>query len=1174
MLKLEEITKGIQIAGLVPGELVNVVSADSFGESLKITYSLASGGVSETLLNRSDEERLSKAEMGLAWSFDSDPGDFRRALEAFRIRLGFLFDRMTAIHSSLVEPLPHQISAVYDRMLKQNPLRFVLADDPGAGKTIMAGLLIKELLIRSDTQRILILVPGALVDQWQEEMLRKFGIRFETFISQGNGAGNFFNEQNLVILRLDQFARNEELKSALEDSTWDLVVADEAHRLSAHRFSSSTTKKTKRYKLAELLARNSRHFLMMTATPHSGNNADFHLWLSLLDPDRFYLGSSPDEPAVPEVSDVMRRMVKEDLRKFDGSPLFPERRAETILFPLSEKERDLYGQVTEYVRSEMNRAERLQKQERNNLGFALTILQRRLASSPQAIYESLQRRRRFLEKDLQNRREHPEKYPRREPETAPSSDLRAVRVPFDLFAYDTEKEDDDFYDPDDEQNADYVVAERSIDEVEKEIETVDLLVAQAKKVVDSDEDCKWNELSKTLQKPQFVGPDGKRLKLIIFTEYRDTLDYLERKIKNLLGVPEAVLVIHGGIKLTERNEIQENFRNDPDVSILIATDAAGEGVNLQRAHLMINYDIPWNPNRLEQRFGRIHRIGQTERCFMWNMVAEGTREGEVFRRLFLKLEAAREKLGGRVFDILGKVFDKGKLNQLLIQAIMQKESPEDQNKINKEIDGTLDPAHLNRVIRENALVQQAFTPETLYSVKAEMDKAEARKLQPCYVRNFFTEAFQRYGGEIRRREEGRYELPFIPPAIRNNQKTLKKIGGAIAKKYDRICFEKEKIRVAKSGRQAEYLHPGHPLVRSLTDLILENHSALLKPGTVMFDPSDDGTEPSLIFMIDHSVTETLGGNEVSRRLQFVRIRPDGSVENAGWAPHLDLEPPSDEVLKIAEEVKKESWLNRDIEKLALDYAIPNLCTDHFQEVRQERRRHVDKTLRAVKERLTQAIKGLERRILVARDEVKRDVQIKVNLQNLEKTFAELRNRLETREKELEQMRSLSNKPPVVMGGILLIPKGLLDKKRGIPANTADAEARKAVEAIAMNLVMETERSFGHTVIDVSAEKCGWDITARPTAKNPDGSAKEDRHIEVKGRRKDAPTILFTHNEVVYAMNQQDKFILAIVLVDGDKVEGPFYLRCPFSREPDFGVASENRYLDILLDMAVAPEETL
>ena len=187
MLKLEEITKGIQIAGLVPGELVNVVSADSFGESLKITYSLASGGVSETLLNRSDEERLSKAETGLAWSFDSDPGDFRRALEAFRIRLGFLFDRMTAIHSSLVEPLPHQISAVYDRMLKQNPLRFVLADDPGAGKTIMAGLLIKELLIRSDTQRILILVPGALVDQWQEEMLRKFGIRFETFISQGTG---------------------------------------------------------------------------------------------------------------------------------------------------------------------------------------------------------------------------------------------------------------------------------------------------------------------------------------------------------------------------------------------------------------------------------------------------------------------------------------------------------------------------------------------------------------------------------------------------------------------------------------------------------------------------------------------------------------------------------------------------------------------------------------------------------------------------------------------------------------------------------------------------------------------------------------------------------------------------------------------------------------------------
>ena len=1183
MLKLEDIKKDAQIRGIQSDEIVRIVQIEPVGsDALTVYYKDSQGHLGEQMLFRSDEARLSLAQAGRPWAFDAPGAAFKLGLEAYRIHLAHLFDPMMAVHTSNVEPLPHQISAVYEAMLPRQPLRFVLADDPGAGKTIMAGLLIRELLMRADARRILIVSPGSLTEQWQDELLEKFGVLFEIFSREKQeqcASGNFFAEQNQLICRLDQLSRNEDYQALLKTTGWDLIIVDEAHKLSANYYGSKVNK-TKRFLLGELLGSVTRHFLLMTATPHNGKEEDFQIWLSLLDSDRFY-GKFREGAHKVDVSDMMRRMVKEELLKFDGTPLFPERRAYSANYELSDAEAALYAAVTDYVRNEMNRADNLDGKRKGTVGFALTQLQRRLASSPEAIYQSLKRRHKRLEARLAEMKllARGQRVKAGVAETLGEYAVKKqIDLPDNIDELDEELSAEEY-----ERYADQVVdqatAAETITELEAEIAILQDLEQQALGVVQSGNDKKWEELSHLLQdRPEMYTASGSRRKLIIFTEHKDTLNYLVTRIGGMLGRPDAVITIHGGVNRDDRRKAQEEFRNNPDVQVLVATDAAGEGVNLQNANLMVNYDLPWNPNRLEQRFGRIHRIGQTEVCHLWNLIAKSTREGDVFQKLFDKLEVEKQALGGKVFDILGEAFENTSLKDLLIEAIRYGEAPETQEKLNRVIDKALDTEHLREILRRNALVEQHMSLEDLYAVKEDMEKAEARKLQPYFIRAFFSEAFQTLSGELRSREPGRFEVRHVPAAIRERDRVIGESRTSVLQKYERICFEKDRVQL-QGKPMADLIHPGHPLMHATTDLVLSAHRNKLKQGAVLVDPNDDGIEPRILFMVDHSVRESQPTNAsapprvASRRLQFVAIDLQGKAHHAGWAPHLDLQPIDDDDRQRVQDVLTASWISADLEGLALGHAAQHLVPEHYQDVKARRTHQADKVLAAVHERLVKEINYWSDRYIQLSEEVAAGKQPRLQPQNAKRTVEELTARLEQRKRELVAMKDVVSSTPVVIGGALIIPQGLLAQRKGETGFSADAEARARIERIAMKAVMDAERTFGHQVKDVSAEKCGWDVTARPPP-NPDGSIKPDRHIEVKGRTKGQSTVTVSRNEIIYALNQRDKFLLAVVIVDGDAHDGPHYIRNPFNSEPDFAVASINYNLDDLLSRATSHTETL
>jgi superfamily II DNA or RNA helicase len=1165
-MDFDEIKPGARIAGLAAGHVAEIVSVAKFGADAINLVFRANSIVQERLLYRDEAAGLTLNEGGRAYTFGADGELLRLASEAYRIRLAHLFDPYLAISSSQIEALPHQITAVYGEMLPRQPLRFLLADDPGAGKTIMAGLLIKELLIRGDVERCLIVAPGSLVEQWQEELAEKFGLGFDLLTRdqiEASITGNPFIEKNRLIVRLDMASRSDELKAKLEAAPdWDLIICDEAHRMAASYFGGEV-KETQRHKLGKLLGTKTRNFLLMSATPHNGKEADFQLFMGLLDADRFE-GRFREGVHKADVSDMMRRLTKEELYRFDGTKLFPERRAYTASYDLSPREAELYQAVTTYVREEMNRADRGgDDKRRSNVGFALQILQRRLASSPAAIHRSLERRRKRLEERL------------REELLFRQGGAPRLSRPPSLPSFDPDDWEEvpgEEAEQAEEEIIDRATAATSIAELEAEILTLRQLEGQALALKLSGEDAKWCELESILDEPLMLDPvSGLRRKVLIFTEPKDTLEYLRDKISARIGDPAAVTVIHGGVAREARRAAIAAFNSDPSVRVMIANDAAGEGVNLQRgAHLMVNYDLPWNPNRLEQRFGRIHRIGQTEVCHLWNLCATNTREGEVYRRLLEKLEEARTALGGKVYDVLGELFEGHALRDLLVNAIRYGDQPEVKADLFRKVEGVVDVSAIETLVAERKLTTEGMSPSSVEEIRQQMERAQARRLQPHFIGAFFREGFTMLGGRISQREKGRFEITRVPPILKERDRLIGR-ADPVLDRYARVTFDKTYI----AGQpQAELLAPGHPLLEALVDVVLERFQPLLSEGAVLVDEADERDAPRLLTYLEHAVRDgrqTRGGEPraISQRLQFITLGEDGSAADGGPAPYLDCRPITpDERNQIADALRA-PWLAEDIEQRALSYAIAELVPQHLEEVRTRRLAEIDKVEREVRARLTREINYWDARAARLREEERAGKEQRINAQNAEATAARLVERLHKRQVELDAERQIAALPPVLKGAALIIPGGMLRKTETEETSSSvfqqDALLRSETERLAMEAVMAAERALGHSPRDVAAEKKGWDIESR------DGQTGHLRFIEVKGRHVDGRDLILTKNEILASLNAPEQFALAIVQVQDSGATGqPVYVRNFFDRELGFAETAVMFSIGDLLSIGNSP----
>ena len=1146
-LILGDLRPGLRLRGIQPG-IVTLASVYRVDEQLvEVSYRDEDGKLAERVLSRADMANLevvADAQSGPA--FDGDADDFRLAAEALRIKYAALYDPLVAVNSSDVEPLPHQIRAVYEELLPKVPLRYLLADDPGAGKTIMAGLYLKELILRSDCDRAIIVAPGGLVEQWREELSTKFDLRFEIFsqymVDEAAGR-NPFAQHPYLIARMDQLSRRDDLMEQLQDVHWDVAIVDEAHRMSAHYWGGEVDE-TKRFKLGRRLSETAQNLLLMTATPHAGKEDDFQLFMSLLDKDRFE-GQYREGVHHTDTAGLMRRMVKEDLLTFEGKPLFPERRAYTVMYELSDPERELYEQVTDYVRTQMGKADEITRsgdsKRGRNIGFALTILQRRLASSPEAILRSLERR----QDRLRDRLVKTERGTYDQPE--PDFDLD------DLDDYD--EVDGDLSEAQREVQADQVVdlatAALTVEELRVEIAVLDDLIRTARRVRSLDVDKKWVELRSILQ-DQVLRDDGtgSPRKIIIFTEHRDTLNYLQAKIGSYLGRPEAVVTIHGGTPRETRKAIREQFTEVPAMIVLLATDAAGEGLNLQRAHLMVNYDLPWNPNRIEQRFGRIHRIGQRTVCHLWNMVADDTREGEVFQCLLDKITNMGKAYNGNLFNVLGEAaaFQGQSLKALLIEAIKYGDQPDVKARLERTIDASVADG-LDELLREKALHPEMYPALNLEEVRRTMERARERKLQPGYVRAFFVPAFTRLGGRVHQRETGRMQITRVPTRVQDEARRANR-WQPVPDQYERITFETDRIRLGGAA-DAALIAPGHPLLQAVIELTVADLAGVLRSGTVFVDRREDQARtPSLLFAVEQKIENQPGHHTVSHHFDYVQLDPAGDITVSLAPPYLDFEAPLPEESAGVQRLLGEPWVRADNERTIRAWAYREGLQPRLEELSTRMEAEATRVRLQVYERLNLEINHWDReynRLAEAERDGKVGKVGKVGKSPSEAAQAQARaleERLDQRMWELDQAVQLAPLPAHVRGCALVVPSRLVVPVGAASQVAQDAEQTELVERRAVDLAMAAERAIGRDPVEMPHFNPGYDI------RSTDASGRAF-FIEVKGRIKGATTFCVTANEIVFAQTQADRHRLALVSVDPDDPakDQLRYLVAPFTTFP-------------------------
>jgi superfamily II DNA or RNA helicase len=1134
---LDDITPGSQIAGIIPDSTVTVIAVERHGStSATITFRPANGKPDDTLITEADLPRLSKVS-ARRWTFDADAEMFRLASEARRMKHAHLSDPFAAVDTAAISPYPHQIEAVYERLLEQRPIRFLLADDPGAGKTIMSGLLIRELMLRGDLQRCLVVAPGSLVEQWQDELWEKFQLNFEIMSRRGieeSRTGNPFLEKNLLIARVHQLSRADDLIEKIKVSEWDLIIIDESHKMSAHLY-GDTLRKTKLFELGEVLRERTRHFLMLTATPHNGKNEDFLAFLSLIDPEQF--AGRVRNGQVPDTSNVMRRLIKEDMYKFDGTRIFPPRTSTTAEFELSPAERQLYDAVTSYVKDGMNRADELaesgDKRRGIIVGFALAGLQRRLASSPEAIYQSLRRRHdRLVDQRDELRRL-----------AATGATINVIDLPKGINYRDLEDFDFDEYDDEELENLELTIdsatAALTADELDLEIGELAQLVTLASNVRASRTDTKWLRLRDLLRSPELNDPATSR-KLIVFTEHKDTLTYVADRIRDELGKDEAVVVIHGGIKRHDRRDIQDRFRVHPDVRVLVATDAAGEGVNLQTANLMVNYDLPWNPNRIEQRFGRIHRIGQNLPCHLWNMLAVDTREGDVFDKLFKKIEEQRTHFKDQVYDVLGDRLINTSLQDLLIRAIREDEDAVRDRIMDEVINHTIGD-HLTELLEERALVTELGQRTSNESIRDKMEQAQARRLHPWFVDTFFKAALNHYGGRITKREPDRYEITRIPATIRSHADPS---AGPVQDRYHRVTFDKRAIQPEGLDR-AELVTPGTPLLTAVIDTVLDDYGDTLNHGATLIDPNPDNTTPRLLLYINHSITDgrTTNGrrNVISQRFEYVEIDPDGNITNPGPEPYLGYAAATPEQHAHIIQHLNLDWADSTAETTARSWAIDKLAAGHHTTIADITHERVERTRQLVKERLESEIRYWDQRTEELKAQELAGKKPKISSGRARARADEFEARLARRRAELDLEATVQNNPPTVIGAALIVPQTLLDTLGTGTTPVSTTGDTKETDRRAVAAVMAAERALGRHPTEMDHNNPGFDIDS------VDPVTGIHYFIEVKGHLPQTSEIHVSAQQVQKAKSNPERWRLAIASVPLDPNQQPVvrYVTEPF-----------------------------
>ncbi len=1050
-------------------EPVEIDLVEDIGEYVRLVGStIHSRGHIDDILPRDEANRLRGGKLAL--DFTAEARHVFLSLEARRYRYASLYDTLFAVNASKVDPLPHQVEAVYGHVLKLPRIRFLIADDPGAGKTIMAGLIIKELKLRHLVSRILIVVPGHLKDQWRRELKERFE---ENFIIMERGfldsqpGENLWARESHLITSID-FAKRDDVMPSIASARFDLVIVDEAHKMAAYRYGDKLDK-TSRYRLGETLSGISTHLLFLTATPHKGDPENFRLFLDLLEPGFFANSEMLRESIAARDNPLFIRRVKEDLKDFEGKPLFLPRHVQTLSFDLgidSPQEKELYNQLSEYVNSQYNRA--LTKDKKNNVAFALVILQRRLASSTYALRKSLERRKARLSELLASAEE---KKP-----TETNIDFETIE---DL----SEKERWEK-----EEIWETLSVAENREELRREIATLETLEEMARAIIENETEIKVRELKNTLDKLEQDFPGEK---VLIFTESRDTLEYLQKKST---GWGYTVTVIHGGLTPEERIAAESEFKNR--TQILIATEAAGEGINLQFCHLMINYDLPWNPNRLEQRMGRIHRYGQTREVFVYNLVAEDTREGKVLTALFDKIEEIKSALGSdKVFDVLNEVLYGVNLSQLLLEAAA---NAKNLDAILAEIDIEVDPDYIIQV-KEN-LGESLATHYIDYTRLHEMaERARERRLIPEYIDAFFRKAFTTLGGRLQERKDGFLAIESLPFPIRRltDADTFKRKHGSISRTYPKATFDKE---VAFRNPDTEFISFGHPLFEAVLSWVEAELTDCLKQGAVFEDP--DGKLDGVILFYEGEIRDGLGQVAGTRLFAFYVSTDTETVEPIDPATIWDVVESAQQTAPVDIEALKRSVMTQ----------LMPVLEDYKKELAVERERQVKIKQKYGLSSLEHLILQLDSELIQLYDRQDRGEKVDLAIHNKGENKQNYEDALKKLEATIAQENELTMKMPNYLGAVRVLPSTV---------EVAIIPSTNEIERIGMETTMRYECEQGRIPEDVSAENLGFDVRSTDTA-------GVKRYIEVKARSELGPVTL-TQNEWFKAKQFRSDYFLYVVL---------------------------------------------